>query len=94
MPFRFRKNIRLVPGLRLNLSKSGASLSVGGKGLTYNIGRKGTRATVGLPGSGLSYSSYDGYKDKDGKISFAKILVIGLIIAAILVFYLYQQGNI
>lgn len=59
MGLRFRKNISLLPGVRLNISKQGiSSLSIGGKGLTYNIGKKGSRATGGLPGTGLSYSHY------------------------------------
>lgn len=63
MGLRFRKNISLLPGVRLNISKHGiSSLSVGGKGLTYNIGKKGTRTTGGLPGSGLSYSHYTPYE--------------------------------
>lgn len=66
MPIRFRKSIRLAPGIRLNLSKSGpSSISVGGKGLTYNIGKKGTRKTIGLPGSGLSYSDYDRHQQPE-----------------------------
>jgi hypothetical protein len=67
MGLRFRKNISLLPGVRLNISKHGiSSVSVGGKGLTYNIGKKGTRATGGLPGTGLSYSHYTPYnKTKD-----------------------------
>jgi hypothetical protein len=32
MPLRFTRRIRLMPGLRPNLSKSGASISVGHKG--------------------------------------------------------------
>ncbi len=56
MGFRFRKSIRLFPGVRINLSKGGVSASVGRPGATINIGRKGVRGTVGLPGSGLSYS--------------------------------------
>ena len=56
MGFRFRKSIKILPGLRLNLSKGGVSASVGVPGATVNIGQRGTRATVGLPGSGLSYS--------------------------------------
>ena len=60
MGFRFRKSLRLLPGLRLNLSKRGASsLSIGGKGLTVNLGKKGSRTTVGIPGTGLSYSTYE-----------------------------------
>jgi hypothetical protein len=40
----------LIPGLRLNLSKSGASLSIGHRGFWYTVGPKGRRATIGLPG--------------------------------------------
>ncbi len=58
--FRFRKILNIFPGLRLNLSKSGASVSLGPKGLKYTAGPKGTRTTVGLPGSGLSYTNYHG----------------------------------
>jgi hypothetical protein len=56
MPFRFRKSLRLAPGLRVNLSKGGASVSVGGKGFTLNLGKRGARTTVGIPGTGVSYS--------------------------------------
>ena len=56
MGLRFRKTISVLPGVRLNISKSGVSASVGPKGLTLNLGRKGARGTVGLPGTGLSYS--------------------------------------
>lgn len=57
MGFRVRRSIRLGKGLRVNLSKSGASLSIGRPGATVNFGPKGKRTTVGLPGSGLSYST-------------------------------------
>lgn len=58
MGFRFRRSIRIFPGLRINLGKRGASLSVGGHGATVNLSARGTRTTVGLPGTGLSYSTY------------------------------------
>lgn len=57
MGWRFRKRIRIVKGLWINLSKRGGSLSVGGHGLTANISKKGVRETVGLPGSGISYQT-------------------------------------
>lgn len=56
MGFRFRKTIRIAPGVRLNLSKSGVSTSIGRPGATINLGKRGVRGTVGLPGTGLSYS--------------------------------------
>ena len=62
MGFRFRKSVKLLPGLKVNLSKSGASLTVGKAGACVNVSAKGTRATVGLPGTGLSYSTRLGKK--------------------------------
>jgi hypothetical protein len=56
MGLRFRRSVRVMPGVRVNLGLRGASLSVGPKGMTYNIGPQGSRVTVGLPGTGLSYS--------------------------------------
>lgn len=57
MGIRFRKRIKLFPGLWVNLSKSGASVSAGVKGFTVNSGRGKTRTTVGLPGTGVSYTT-------------------------------------
>ena len=87
MGFRFRKLLKITPGVWLNLSKSGTSLSVGGKGLTFNIGKKGTRATVGLPGSGLSYSTYEPHaepgttKGKNGRNLILWAMVIAGLVA-------------
>ena len=56
MGWRFRKSIRIVPGLRVNLGSRGVtSLSVGGRGATMNFGKRGVTGTVSLPGTGLSY---------------------------------------
>ena len=57
MGFRLRRTVRLLPGLRLNLSKSGVSASVGTRGAWLTFGRNGTRTTVGIPGTGISYTS-------------------------------------
>jgi hypothetical protein len=52
---RFQKRLRILPGLRINLSKSGASASVGPRGADVNIGRDGVSTNAGIPGTGLSY---------------------------------------
>lgn len=57
MGFRFRKSIKLFPGVRLNLSKTGVSTSIGRPGATVNIRGRRVRGTVGLPGTGLSYTT-------------------------------------
>jgi hypothetical protein len=57
MSFRFRKRIKIVPGLYINLGKRGASMSAGVKGATVNFGgKRGTRLTTGIPGTGISYT--------------------------------------
>jgi len=56
MGFRFRRSFRVLPGVRLNLSRFGVSTSVGTRGASFTIGTRGARATVGIPGSGLSYT--------------------------------------
>ena len=55
MSWRFYRRLRIMPGLRLNLSKRGASVGIGRRGAWFTMGRR-PRATVGLPGTGLSYS--------------------------------------
>jgi hypothetical protein len=57
MPFRFRRSIKILPGLKINISKGGLSTSIGGRGHSVNIGKRGVRTTIGLPGTGLSYST-------------------------------------
>ena len=52
---RFRRSIPLGRFLRLNVSKTGTSLSAGKPGATINVGKNGVDGTVGVPGTGLSY---------------------------------------
>ncbi|MFC5431475.1 DUF4236 domain-containing protein [Paraburkholderia denitrificans] len=53
MGWGFRRSIKIAPGIRVNVSKSGISTSIGGKGLTYNT--RG-RVTAGIPGTGIRYT--------------------------------------
>ncbi len=57
MGLRLRKSIKVLPGLKLNLSKSGVSVTAGRGEACVNLNSRGTRATVGLPGTGISYSA-------------------------------------
>jgi hypothetical protein len=59
--FRFRRSVKIAPGLRLNLNKRSVGLSAGARGVRYSINSSGRRArSVGIPGSGLSYRSQSG----------------------------------
>jgi len=55
MGFRFSRRIGILPGLKLNFSGSGVSLSAGVRGAHVNFSSRGTYANVGIPGTGLSY---------------------------------------
>ena len=59
--FRFYRRLRIFPGLSVNLSKSGPSLTVGVRGAHLTMGPKGVRRTVGIPGTGIYYTSHSGY---------------------------------
>ena len=52
----FRKSTKILPGVRLNVSKNGYSFTFGGRGGSVNIGKKGAYANVGF-GHGLRYRS-------------------------------------
>jgi hypothetical protein len=55
MGFRFRRSLKIAPGIRLNVSKTGTSWSFGRRGATINVGKRGTFVDVGAPGTGVSY---------------------------------------
>jgi tetratricopeptide (TPR) repeat protein len=57
MAFRFWRRVKIAPGLTLNLSKSGGSLSFGPRGAKYTLGGRGQRVTAGIPGTGLFYTT-------------------------------------
>jgi Protein of unknown function (DUF4236) len=59
MGLRFRRSIKILPGIRLNFGKRGVSTSIGVRGAHVTFGKTGTRTTVGLPGSGMSYTHLD-----------------------------------
>lgn len=64
MPVRIRKTFTLFPGVKVNVSKGGMSITVGRKGFHLNLSKRGVRQTTSLPGSGISHTSYL-FKDGD-----------------------------
>jgi len=57
MSFRFWRRINIAPGVTLNLSKTGGSLSFGVRGAHFTVGPHGKRVTAGVPGTGLFYTN-------------------------------------
>jgi hypothetical protein len=79
MGFSLKKRIKIAPGITLNLSKSGTSVSVGQPGATVNVNADGgTKVTVGLPGSGVSYSEQ--LTKPKRKFGFVGYLVLALVV--------------
>lgn len=61
MGWRWRRSVRLVPGLRINLSSRGVGYSVGPRGLRVGRGADGRyRRTLAVPGTGLTTTSIIG----------------------------------
>lgn len=78
MGFKFRKSVKIAPGVKLNLNKKSAGITVGGKGAHYTVNSKGKRTTsVGVPGTGVYYSSSKGGKSKSKNTSGGSVGSIG-----------------
>ena len=59
MGFRFQRRVNILPGIRLNLSKSGIGVSLGGRGAHIGLTARGQAYTsVGIPGTGLFWREY------------------------------------
>ena len=57
MGLNFRKSISILPGVKVNLSKGGVSLSAGVPGFRKSINTKGqVRTTASIPGTGIYYT--------------------------------------
>nr|BDD45869.1 hypothetical protein 18 [Desulfobulbaceae bacterium] len=80
MAIRFRRTMKIAPGVRVNVGKRGVSLSGGVRGANVTVGKTGVRTTAGIPGTGLSYTklhkgkkderaSKDPQKSSDSKVS-------------------------
>ena len=54
MALRFRKSIKLAPGVRWNVSGGGSSWTFGPRGASIGVGKRGTFLNTGIPGTGLS----------------------------------------
>ena len=83
---RLFRRVRLAPGISLNLSGSGPSVSLGVRGAHVTLGRAGVRRTVGIPGTGLFYTSRQGWNSgvhsspavhgNEGTVSGAVVLIV------------------
>lgn len=86
MGLRFRKSIKILPGVKLNLGKKSAGVSAGTTGARYSVNSSGRKtSTVGIPGTGLSYSKSSGGGKKSDKgsktvLPWRLIIAVGVLI--------------
>ncbi len=87
MGLRFRKSFKVAPGVKINLNKKSAGVTIGTKGAHYTVNTSGRQtASVGLPGTGLSYStSLGGKKRGKSKTPAGNSInkIIGIVIAVV-----------
>jgi hypothetical protein len=83
---RLFRRVRIAPGITLNLAKHGPSVSFGVRGAHLTVGRSGIRRTVGLPGTGVFYTSHDGwYSGVHTAQPFVFLAALALILFAVAV---------
>ena len=56
--FRFRRSIKIIPGVRWNLGKRSSSFSVGRRGFTVNLSKRGARETIVLAIAGPRHGGF------------------------------------
>lgn len=58
MSVRFRRSLKIAPGVKLNLTKTGWGVTAGPRGAHYSVHSSGrVTRSVGLPGTGVYYQS-------------------------------------
>jgi hypothetical protein len=100
MGLRFFRRLHIAPGIGVNLSTSGPSLTLGVRGAHVTLGSRGITRTVGLPGTGLFYTSRAGYHSGThtavahpagralGAFAIGLVVGVGIIAAVILLIIL------
>lgn len=104
---RFRRSVRVAPGLRLKVNKRSVGLSAGTRGARVSVNSDGrSTRSVGIPGSGLYYRSQTGPRPTTQGASPAatlppearpsrviRKLVVGLSVTLFVLLLIAGQGN-
>ena len=93
MGFRYRKSFTILPWVRLNISGSGLSLSIGPRGKSITIGTSGVFGNLSI-GKGLSYRTrfLGGLPANKRTRAFRKFMK-RIMTGAIIIFALYQLNQ-
>ena len=85
MTLRFRRSIKLFPGVHVNLGLHGAGLSVGPRGFHVGVNLRGMYTGTGIPGTGLyavhhSRSTWGEPQVVENDGSLLLVLFIGILV--------------
>jgi hypothetical protein len=92
---RFRRTVKLLPGVRLNLGLHGAGVSIGPRGLHVGVNRRGRYASAGIPCSGL-YAVHHFARPGEARpqvTSTANGFLAGVLIAVVVMLVLVVLAN-
>lgn len=67
MAISFRKRVKLIPGVYLNLSQNGISTTIGPRGANINLNKSGVFLNSGIPGTGI-YKRQKIFNNSDSKL--------------------------
>lgn len=74
MGLRFRKSVKIAPGVRLNIGKKSVGISAGVKGYRKSINSSGRVTTsIGTPVAGVSYIKTENLKSKKKKAASNRV---------------------
>lgn len=74
MGLRFRKSVKIAPGVRLNIGKKSVGISAGVKGYRKSINSSGRVTTsIGTPVAGVSYVKTENLKSKKKKAASNRV---------------------
>lgn len=67
MAMRFRRSMKVAPGVKVNFNKKSVGVTVGGKGYHYSVNSSGKKTTsFGIPGTGVSFVNVSSKKRQRG----------------------------
>ena len=89
MGLRFRKSVKIFPGVKLNFNKNSVGLSFGTRGARYSVNSDGRRTTsIGLPGTGLYWTDSRKNPKKKEDVGFFGCLLWVILLPVIIVYNL------
>jgi uncharacterized protein DUF4236 len=94
MGLRFRRYVRILPRVRLNVGLKSVSVSLGGRGFHYTMGAKGRRVTAGIPGTGLSWTEYTPQKTWRVSVATKRAVIITFLILATTAFAIWAASTL